>query len=270
MFSTSSRPHRPGRLAIASRLALGLALGLAAGACSSRLGSFTGSLRDSGQTTSPVPGTPPTLGALAELGRAYDARPGEKRASLDYAAALRANGQHAQAAAVLQRASIQNVGDREIAAAYGKSLADIGRFDEAITVLTQTNSEERPDWRILSTLGSIHDQTGDHARAREIYAKALKIAPNEPTILNNLGLSYILSKELPKAEETLRLAMAQPGADHRIEANLALVLSLQRKPIEVPARPVAQPAPPPATANTLFAGSSLFARSRTASPPKAQ
>jgi Flp pilus assembly protein TadD len=51
--------------------------------------------------------------------------------------------------------------------------------------------------------------------------------PDEPTVLSNLGLSYALSKDLPKAEETLRHAYGRAGADARVRANLALVIGLQ-------------------------------------------
>ena len=46
-------------------------------------------------------------------------------------------------------------------------------------------------------------------------------------MLSNLGLSYVLSKDLPKAEETLRRAHGRAGADPRVRANLALVVGLQ-------------------------------------------
>ena len=49
---------------------------------------------------------------------------------------------------------------------------------------------------------------GRHDEARRYYASALKIVPEEPSVLSNLGLSYVLSKDLPKAEEVLRRAYA--------------------------------------------------------------
>ncbi|HEY1153896.1 MAG TPA: hypothetical protein VGE73_08610, partial [Pseudolabrys sp.] len=58
-------------------------------------------------------------------------------------------------------------------------------------------------------------------------ASALKIQPNDPSVLSNLGLSYALSKDLTRAEATLRRAVAQPGADSKARQNLALVLGLQ-------------------------------------------
>ena len=44
-----------------------------------------------------------------------------------------------------------------------------------------------------------------------VLCSALKIAPEEPSVLSNLGLSYVLSKDLPKAEETLRRANSRAG-----------------------------------------------------------
>jgi Flp pilus assembly protein TadD len=67
----------------------------------------------------------------------------------------------------------------------------------------------------------------NHDEARRYYANALKIAPDEPSILSNLALSYALSKELPKAEETLRRAAEGARADRRVRQNLALVVGLQ-------------------------------------------
>jgi Flp pilus assembly protein TadD len=51
-------------------------------------------------------------------------------------------------------------------------------------------------------------------------------------VLSNLGLSYVLSKDLPKAEEILRRANARPGADPRVRQNLALAVGLQGRVAE--------------------------------------
>ena len=112
---------------------------------------------------------------------------------------------------------------------YGKALADSGELTQAKDVLTRAYPEDRPDWTIMSVQGAVDDELGDHDGARKFYAEALKIAPGEPFVLNNLGLSYALTKQLPQAEATLREAGASPRADVRVRNNLALVLSLEGK-----------------------------------------
>jgi Flp pilus assembly protein TadD len=94
-------------------------------------------------------------------------------------------------------------------------------------VLGRAHSPDDPDWRLLSAQGATLDQLGRYEEARQYYASALKIAPDQPSVLSNLGLSYVLSKELPKAEETLRRAHGLAATDPRVRANLVLAIGLQ-------------------------------------------
>ncbi len=182
-----------------------------------------------------VPNPPPPsdqerLRAYAdEMGPRYSADPDNRAVALRYAMALRGLTRHAQAVAVLQRLAVKNPHDTVVLGAYGKALADAGRLQEAADVLERAHAPDRPNWTILSAQGSVADQMGDHARARDYYAAALKIVPNQPQVLSNLGLSYALERRMPQAEQTLRDAAAQPAADARVRENLALVLSLQGK-----------------------------------------
>jgi Flp pilus assembly protein TadD len=117
----------------------------------------------------------------------------------------------------------------DILGAYGKALIDVGRLKEAEEVLARSHTPERPNWRILSAQGVVADQLGDHAQAQTFYQAALKIAPDEPSIMANLGFSYALTKRLTEAETLLRQAAAHPRADARVRQNLVLVLGLQGK-----------------------------------------
>jgi len=157
----------------------------------------------------------------------YNKNPKDPQSAISYAQALRRNGQRAQAVAVLQRASIHNPDDTAVAGAYGRALADAGQLQQALDVLGRAHNPDSPDWRILSVQGAVLDQLGRHQEARRYYAAALKIVPDEPSILSNLGLSYALAKELPRAEETLRRASGRNAKDLRIRQNLALVVGLQ-------------------------------------------
>src|SRR3989440_255285 len=109
----------------------------------------------------------------------------------------------------------------------GLALADAGNFKQALDVLERAHSPDQPDWRILSVQGAVMDQMGRHAEAQRYYASALRIVPDEASVLSNLGLSYALSKDLKRAEETLRRASATGSVDKRVRQNLALVVGLQ-------------------------------------------
>ena len=111
--------------------------------------------------------------------------------------------------------------------AYGRALADAGQYQQALVTLERAHTPDNPDWRILNAQGAVLDQMGRHAEAQRYYASALKIVPNEASVLSNLGLSYMLTKDLKNAETTLRRAAAHPNAGPRMRQNLALVVGLQ-------------------------------------------
>jgi Flp pilus assembly protein TadD len=160
-------------------------------------------------------------------GAAYRADPGNARAAIRYAEALRGIGERPQASAVLEQASIRHPNDRAVLGAYGRALADAGNYSQAFDVLGRAHTPDQPDWRVLSVQGAVLDQMGRHEEARRYYASALKLAPDEPSVLSNLGLSYALSKDLKQAETTLRRAVSRPSAEPRVRQNLALVVGLQ-------------------------------------------
>jgi Flp pilus assembly protein TadD len=164
---------------------------------------------------------------LAVYGPQYRADPNNIGLALRYAQALRATGQRAQALAVLQRASIAQPHDKTVLGEYGRALADNGDYQQAFDVLGRAHSPDQPDWHILSAQGAVLDQMGHHQDAQRFYLTALKIVPDEPSVLSNLGLSYALSHDLPKAEEVLRRAAAHQPVDPRVRQNLALVVGLE-------------------------------------------
>jgi len=210
------------RLLASAAMTAILAAGL--GGCQT-MSDITGSITSKSE---PAPGadTDPRR-AVDVYGDRYRANLKDADAALAYGQALRATGQRAQAVAVFEQATIAHPGNRALMAGYGRALADNGNFQQSFDVLSRAHSPDNPDWRILSVQGTALDQLGRHDEARRYYDSALKIAPEEPSVLSNLGLSYVLSKELPKAEEILRRAYASGKADARVRQNLGLVVGLQ-------------------------------------------
>ncbi|MGH6818898.1 MAG: tetratricopeptide repeat protein [Methylovirgula sp.] len=213
---------RKARLAFAGLLA---AL-LLAGCQGIGMGDLTGSVA----SNAPLPSSEPQLERYTrDLGHSYQADPDNKQIAMAYARALRALTRYAQAVAVTQKLAVRYPKDMDVLGAYGKALVDAGRLREAAAVLPEAHTPEQPNWSILSAQGVVADKLGDHNKAQAYYSAALKIVPNQPEVLSNLGLSYALSKQLPLAESTLQKAAAQPGADMRVRQNLALVLALEGK-----------------------------------------
>jgi Flp pilus assembly protein TadD len=185
------------------------------------------------------------------LGEKYAADQNDLALAMRYAQALRATDQRPQAVAVLQQAALRNPKNPAVLSAYGKSLADVGRLAEAAEVLQNAHTPARPDWRVLSAQGAVADQLGDHANAQSLYTAALKIQPEDPTILSNLGLSYALARRLDQAEATLREAVSHPKADARVRQNLSLVLGLKGKFAEAEEISRRDLSPEEAAANTV-------------------
>lgn len=222
---TISAKYRPWQMAVCCA-----ALSLTLASCASQ--------KNDGLTTGSVPSvnlskpidsmTAPEL-AVAErsIGAAYDRNPKDRTTGLNYANILRMNGRNTQALAVMQQVAIANPSDREVLAAYGKAQAAAGQLEQALTTIGRAQTPDRPDWRLYSAEGAVLDQLGRSDEARRKYRLALDTQPNEPSVMSNLGMSYVLSGDLRTAETYLKSAAALPTADSRVRQNLALVVGLQ-------------------------------------------
>lgn len=244
------------RMRLAQRTTLRL---FASTALAALLATGLGSCKTTGQETTGSISSPAQPRTEAEwrveadkLEAAYRTHPEDTNNAIQYAQALRATGQRTQAVAVLEQASLQSPHDKTLLGAYGRALADVGNYNQALDVLSRAHTPEMPDWRILSAQGAVLDQLGRYEEARRYYAAALKITPDEPTVLSNLGLSYALSKDLKQAEITLRRATAQPDVGPRARQNLALVVGLQGRFDEAEAIARADLPPDEAAANVAF------------------
>ncbi|HZZ62382.1 MAG TPA: tetratricopeptide repeat protein [Roseiarcus sp.] len=195
-----------------------------------------GGCYDAGDVTGSITAPPQAAASDAQLRayaeasqRRYQANPGEKSASIEYARVLRALTRYREAVAVMQTAAVKSPKDEDVLGEYGKALADTGDLSQARDVLTRAYTPDNPKWDVMSVQGAVADQLGDHAAAMQFYRDALKIAPGEPSVLTNMGLSLALAQRLPEAESALRQAVRSPKADARMRGDLALALALEGK-----------------------------------------
>ncbi len=173
---------------------------------------------------------PPSMRETAAIGQRWQKNPDDVRLGLSYAGRLKALGQTEQQLRVMKTLADRHPKDQHIVVLYGKQLAEAGQTAQAEGVLEQAiASGGSQDWKTYSALGSVLDQQGKYPAARQNYELALKIAPQQITVLNNFAMSYALEGNLKKAESTLREASELPAGktEPRIRQNLALVVGLQ-------------------------------------------
>ena len=217
----------------------------------------TGSISRDGSRPVDQMSAPELQATAGALGKRYVSDPSDKPTALRYASVLQMNGDTDQALAVMRKLAIAYPKDREVLAAYGKSLAGAGQFEPALDAVRRAQTPEYPDWKLASAEGAILDQLGNAAQARDLYRKALDLKPNEPSVLSNLGMSYVLEGDLRTAETYMRTASEQPGADSRVRQNLALVVGLQGRFDEAERIASQELSPEQAQANVAYLRSML-------------
>ena len=149
-------------------------------------------------------------------------------AAINYARALRRNGQRAQAVAVLEQAAIQNPKHTGVLGAYGRALADNGHYKQALDVLNRAHTPDQPDWRILSVQGAVLDQMGRHEEAQRYYAhRAADRARRAVGPVQSRSVLCALQGPGAGGDRRCGGRPAQPRVDPRVRKNLALVVGLQ-------------------------------------------
>ena len=179
---------------------------------------------------------PPTYTNQTELERAtdywgkqYGKSPRDLDAALAYAKNLKALGQKSQALSVLQQASMFHPSSRKLTSEYGRLALELDQVGAAQQLLEAADDPANPDWRVISARGTVLAKQGKYAESIPFYEKALTLARDQPSILNNLALAHMMSGNPQAAEPLLRQASAQSGATGKVRQNLALVLGVQGK-----------------------------------------
>ena len=224
---------------------------VAAGACQS-----TSSSSGLGGTGGDIGSAAPSEASIkdtAQAGQEWRADPGNIELALAYAGNLQALGQTDDQLKVLDEVARRNPDDAKLQAFYGKQLTHHGRAADGERVLQRLVDTGQADWRVHSALGSALDQQGKFSEARGQYDIALKAGANKLTVLNNIGMSYMLEGNVKAAEDTFRQAIALPGGDvePRLRQNLALAVGLQGRFEE--ARDIASRDLPPDTVDANMA-----------------
>lgn len=190
------------------------------------------------------------LARAAFWSREMQINPADAVAGVRLAAALRALGRNDEASIIAGQVLAARPGDVEALLEDARAKIAGGAPFYAIAPLQAAQAAAPKDWRPLSLLGVALEQTERPDEAREAYIAALRLSPENPSVLSNYALFHAARGDKEQAETLLRRAVAGPGSGARERQNLALVLGLQGKMAEAE-RLMRQDLPPELAAANL-------------------
>jgi len=162
----------------------------------------------------------------------YNLNPGDLEAALKLSAAVRKMGNPGRAVEITQTTRALYPSDPYLMAEYAAALIASERALDAMPILNEGLSKTPSYGRLWSLKGAALDQQERYAEARQHYDRALRITPNDPNVMANMGLSHALAGDPATAEQWLRRATSMPNASDSVRQNLILVLQLQGKTAE--------------------------------------
>ncbi len=201
----------------------------------------------------PPPTTPAAQVAVADIQVSAPVA-----AAIRKARDLRTAGKKSEALELLDKSAGADK-DRALIGERGLLALELGQIEKAVALLARAQNPTKPDWRMQSAYGAALSAAGRQKEAQHQFSAALAAAPGQPSILNNLALSYALEGRKDEAEKTLRQAAAQTS-DPQARQNLALVLGLNGKTGEASA--ITQATLPPEKANENLAYFEKLGRTR--------
>jgi len=154
-------------------------------------------------------------------------KPAEIEAVLGLARNLRWSGRNGEAAQVLKTYQEQFQTDGRYLAELGKVRLIQGQSGEGVDLLQQATQKIDDDWRLYSALGIGLDSGEKYIEAEQAYNTALEMCPDDPAVINNLGISQGLSGRVDQGIVTLRKALSYGRHSDKIKQNLDLFTNLR-------------------------------------------
>ncbi len=145
---------------------------------------------------------------------------------------LRSLGRYAEAADVAHRVLLFAPDNYDVLIAAARAHIQDNNAFFAVDSLQHALQIKPNDWQSHSLLGVAYDQIKRPDDAQTEWATALKLSPNNASVLTNLAMSKVTRGDFASAEPLLRTAAAQKDASLQIRQNLALVLGLEGKMAE--------------------------------------
>jgi type IV pilus assembly protein PilF len=96
-----------------------------------------------------------------------------------------------------------------------------GQFDTALAEVAQALDAKPDSHEAFSLQGLIYAALGDPAQADQSFRRALRLRPNDPSVLNNHGWFLCQQRRFDEADAQFNAAVAQPGYRDAVRTLLA-------------------------------------------------
>lgn len=143
------------------------------------------------------------------------------RSELIAARQLLRQGRKDEAKTILARAFEWAAGDAELFEEIGRSFEEAGDPEEAGRAYTHCLLTDPDRYLAHARLGNIKFQEGNIPEATFHLERASALKPEDPAVLNNLGLMYQMGDQPEKAIATLKLALEKGAAEDLVKGTLA-------------------------------------------------
>lgn len=110
----------------------------------------------------------------------------------------------------------------EILSVYGQMVHQLvaKTKKETLKELSSRHLAEPDNYYVKNTYGTLLAQTGDLIAARSVFTAALEENPEDATMLNNMGNTYLMEEKYDKAIEYYQQALLQDAQDSFILINI--------------------------------------------------
>jgi tetratricopeptide (TPR) repeat protein len=166
-------------------------------------------------------GEPDRLLEMAAASAFYNPRP-----LLNFTEVLIAEGRCDLAPGYLQRAEQRLPNNYYVNAAWGRTLACLGRLDLGMQRL-QAAARIHPCSEIYEWMGLLYGQMGLLEPAGEVLRKAVDLDPGSETAHGSLALWFENTRNLPAAEREYRTAMTLDRSDYWAKAGFNRVRAME-------------------------------------------
>jgi Flp pilus assembly protein TadD len=170
-------------------------------------------------------------GAVAFYRRALETNPNQPKVEVELGMALLASGSPGEAAQTFRKVISRFPQDAGALNGLGMALMQMGQPAAALDPLRKAVAVA-PDPHSYRMLGVAENLLGQNQQAEADYSRGLALAPDDPGLNNNLGLSMALSGNFNGAIAVLRRTATGPNATPQSRQNLALALGLAGRTAE--------------------------------------